>query len=55
MMFTEIGCELFKPECFRVFQRVEAVVGMCRIGGVSSAKTIVEGSKKTGFSANNIL
>ena len=55
VMFTEIGCELFKPKCFRMFQCMEAVVGMCRIGRVSSTKAIVEGLKKLGFSANNVL
>ena len=54
-MFAEIGCELFKPECFWMFQRVEAIVGMCRVGGVSSAKTIIKGLKETGFSTNNSL
>ena len=38
-----------------MFQRVEAIVGMCRVGGVSSAKTIIKGPKETGFSANNSL
>ena len=55
MVFAKIGCELFKPECFWMFQRVEAIVGMCWVGGVSSAKTIIKGSKETRFSANNSL
>ena len=49
VMFTEIGCELFKPKCFRMFQCMEAVVGVCKIGRVSSTKTIVEGLKKLGL------
>ena len=55
MMFAEIGCELFKPECFRMFQRVETMVGMCRVRGESSTKTISKGLKETGFSADNGL
>ena len=34
---------------------VEAIVGMCRVGGVSSAKTIIKGLKETGFSTNDSL
>ena len=54
-MFAEVGCELFKPECFWMFQCVEAIVGMCRVGGVSSAKTIIKGLKETGFSTSDGL
>ena len=38
-----------------MFQRMEAMVGRCRVGGVSSAKTIIKGLKETGLSANNGL
>ena len=41
VMLAEIRGELFKPECFGVFQCVEAVVGRCRIGRASSTKAIV--------------
>ena len=54
-MVAEIGCELFKPERFRVFQRMETMVGMCRVGGASSTKTIIKGLKETGLGANNGL
>ena len=38
-----------------MFQRMETMVGMCRVGGASSAKTIIEGLKETGLGANNGL
>ena len=38
-----------------MFQRMEAMVGRCRVGGVSSAKTIIKGLKETGLGANNGL